>query len=112
MSTQSSEPSAKEQSAKPACCSGHERPGPRPSPVAGAKYTCPMHPEVVQDGPGTCPLCGMALEPIMPTRDDGPSAEERDMKRRFWVSAILAAPLVAAGMGEMAAGVHLDHVLP
>ena len=111
MSTQSSE-SASEHSAKPACCSGHERPGPRPSPVAGAKYTCPMHPEVVQDGPGTCPLCGMALEPIMPTRDDGPSAEERDMKRRFWVSAILAAPLVAAGMGEMAAGVHLDHVLP
>src|SRR5262245_46172594 len=111
MSTQSSE-SANEQAAKHACCSGHERPGPRPMPLSGAKYTCPMHPEIVQDGPGSCPLCGMALEPMVPTRDDGPSVEERDMKRRFWVSAILATPLVAAGMGEMVAGVHLEHVLP
>lgn len=50
--------------------------------VAG-KYTCPMHPEVVQDGPGTCPKCGMALEPMQPTAEEGPDPELISMQRRF-----------------------------
>ena len=48
-------------------------------------YTCPMHPEIVQEGPGNCPKCGMALEPLVPTEDDGPNHELIDMTRRFWV---------------------------
>lgn len=73
-----------------------------PAPVvAGARFTCPMHPEVVRDGPGACPACGMALEPMLPSRDDAPSDEERDMLRRFTVAAVLTVPLLAIAMGEM-----------
>src|SRR6185436_11707698 len=63
-------------------------------------YTCPMHPEVRQQGPGSCPLCGMALEPLSVTADDGPNPELTDMTRRLWVSAVLTAPLVAWSMLE------------
>ncbi len=71
--------------------------GPSTQPPA-AMYTCPMHPEVVQDGPGSCPKCGMALVPVAGTaRED--DAELRDMTRRFWVGAILSAPLVVLAMG-------------
>ena len=69
-----------------------------------AVYTCPMHPEVEQIGPGTCPLCGMALEPKAFTLSDGPSEEYLDMRRRFAVSAILTAPLAVLVM--------LRHLLP
>ncbi|MBX9609581.1 MAG: heavy metal translocating P-type ATPase, partial [Gammaproteobacteria bacterium] len=61
--------------------------GPRPAPapvVPGAIYTCPMHPEIRQDGPGECPLCGMALEAEMPTLDEGENPELTDFRRRFW----------------------------
>ena len=51
---------------------------------AGTQYTCPMHPEIVRDAPGTCPLCGMALEPMMPSLDDGENPELVDFRRRFW----------------------------
>src|SRR3546814_17321104 len=47
-------------------------------------HTCPMHPEIVQDGPGTCPICGMALEPEMPSLDDGENPELTDFRHRFW----------------------------
>jgi Cu+-exporting ATPase len=50
----------------------------------GTQYTCPMHPEIVRDAPGTCPLCGMALEPMMPSLDDGENPELIDFRRRFW----------------------------
>ncbi len=70
-----------------------------------------MHPEVIRDEPGTCPICGMALEPVVPARDERPSDEERRMTRRFLVSAALSIPLVAAGMAEMLPGFHLDHVI-
>jgi len=75
-----------------------------PSPP-GAKYTCPMHPEIVRDHPGPCPICGMALEPMDPTApEDG--NEYRDMLRRFGASAALTAPLLALAMADMA-GVRL-----
>src|SRR5260221_4502664 len=60
------------------------------------RYTCPMHPAIVQDGPGACPICGMALEPQTVTLDDGPNPELVDMQRRFVVSAILTVPLLAS----------------
>ncbi|MEX2150160.1 MAG: heavy metal translocating P-type ATPase [Steroidobacteraceae bacterium] len=52
--------------------------------AAGARYTCPMHPEIVRDAPGSCPICGMALEPLMPTLDDDELPELADFRRRFW----------------------------
>lgn len=69
-------------------------------PPEGAKWTCPMHPEIVQDGPGSCPICGMALEPMMPTADAGPNPELRDMSRRFWIGLVLALPVLALEMGR------------
>jgi P-type Cu+ transporter len=68
---------------------------------AHAEYTCPMHPEIVRDAPGTCPICGMALEPKMPTLDAGPDPELVDMTRRFWIAAAFTIPLFAIAMGEM-----------
>ena len=63
-------------------------------PVApGTMYTCPMHPEIRQQGPGDCPICGMALEPEQVSLDDGPSAELKDMTRRFWIGLVLALPV-------------------
>jgi Cu+-exporting ATPase len=66
-------------------------------------YTCPMHPEVRQVGPGSCPKCGMALEPVEPVAEaEGPSIELIDMTRRFWVGVALTLPLLALEMGGMA----------
>ena len=77
------------------------RPAPAPM-LKGTRYTCPMHPEVVRDGPGDCPLCGMALEPMgVPTGEQGPNPELVDFTRRFWVSAGLSAPLLVLSMGPM-----------
>jgi Cu+-exporting ATPase len=66
----------------------------------GAEWVCPMHPEVVRQVPGSCPLCGMALEPRTPTVGDGESVELRDMSRRLWVAAALSAPLLAVAMAH------------
>jgi len=81
------------------------RNGSRPTPKAmpkGTKYTCPMHPEIISDHPGDCPKCGMALEPMgIPPADEGPNPELVDFTRRFWVSAVLAVPLLALTMGPM-----------
>src|SRR5437899_7669984 len=80
----------------------HETEGPRQAPTIDDRiYTCPMHPEVRQKGPGFCPKCGMALEPEAPTTDEGSSAELADMTRRFWVSVVLTLPLLALAMAEM-----------
>ena len=65
----------------------------------GTIYTCPMHPEVRQTGPGACPICGMALEPVEPTAETGPNPELRDMRRRFWIGLALAIPVVVLDMG-------------
>ncbi|MHB1046964.1 MAG: heavy metal translocating P-type ATPase [Thermoanaerobaculia bacterium] len=75
----------------------------RPVPVSGG-YTCPMHPEIVRDGPGSCPICGMALEPRAPTAAAGENAELRDMSRRFWFSVAVTVPLLALAMGDMLPG--------
>lgn len=72
----------------------------------GVEYTCPMHPEIVQIGPGSCPICGMALEPKVMTLDDAPDPEYLDMKRRFWISAVLTAPVFALAMAEMLPNFH------
>jgi P-type Cu+ transporter len=74
---------------------------PMASAPTGTTYTCPMHPEIVRDGPGSCPICGMALEPMMPTLDAGPDPELRDMWRRFLLAALVTAPLFALVMSEM-----------
>jgi len=67
--------------------------------VAGAIYTCPMHPEIRQVGPGSCPICGMALEPEMVSADAGPNPELADMSRRLWIGLALTAPVFALEMG-------------
>lgn len=59
-----------------------------------------MHPEIRQDGPGACPICGMALEPVVVTADTGPSQELRDMTRRFWFGVVLSVPVLVLGMGR------------
>jgi Cu+-exporting ATPase len=64
------------------------------------EYTCPMHPEIRQPGPGACPICGMALEPVTIAAHEGPSRELLDMKRRFWVAALLSVPVVFLEMGR------------
>jgi Cu+-exporting ATPase len=73
-----------------------------PRPVAeatpGAIWTCPMHPEIRREGPGTCPICGMALEPEEPSLDDAPNPELVDFTRRFWISAALTVPLLVISM--------------
>ena len=79
------------------------------TPVAarGAMWTCPMHPEIRRDGPGTCPICGMALEPEEPSVHDAPNPELVDFTRRFWVSAVLAVPLLVLTMGSELLDLHL-----
>ena len=78
-------------------------------PPAGevAEWTCPMHPEIRTPGPGSCPLCGMALEPVMVTAETGPSPELADMTRRFWVGVALSIPVVLLAMGgDLVPAIH------
>ncbi len=76
-------------------------------------YTCPMHPEVRQVGPGSCPICGMALEPIVVSVDDERDSEElRDMRRRLALSAALSVPLLALAMGDMLPGQPIAALVP
>jgi Cu+-exporting ATPase len=75
----------------------------------GTIYTCPMHPEVRQVGPGSCPICGMALEPVLVGTDAGPSEELVDMTRRFWIGLVFTLPVFALEMGGHLIG--LSHYL-
>ena len=84
-----------------------DAPPAQPVAAPGATWTCPMHPEIRREGPGTCPICGMALEPEAPSLDDGPNPELVDFTRRFWVSAVLAVPLLILTMGSELLGLHL-----
>jgi len=90
---------------------------PAPLQVAGkgataTLYTCPMHPEVIQDHPGDCPKCGMALEPMVQTEEHTENHELKNMKRRFWVSASLTIPLFMATMLDMLPSFSISHRLP
>jgi Cu+-exporting ATPase len=80
---------------------------PEPEAIPGAIWTCPMHPEIRQEGPGTCPICGMALEPEEPTLDDGPNPELVDFSRRLTLATILAIPLLIVSMGAEMLGLKL-----
>jgi Cu+-exporting ATPase len=77
-----------------------ESAAPEPAAVPGTLYTCPMHPEIRQIGPGACPKCGMALEPVVASADGEPNPELVDMTRRFWIGLALSLPVLALGMME------------
>ncbi len=81
---------------------------PSPAITGGdsVEYTCPMHPQVRQAGPGTCPICGMALEPVLASAGTGDNPELRDMSRRFWLALVLTAPVFALEMGAHLFGLH------
>ncbi|HXZ96007.1 MAG TPA: heavy metal translocating P-type ATPase [Burkholderiales bacterium] len=77
----------------------------------GAVYTCPMHPQIRQAGPGDCPLCGMALEPVVASADQQPNPELKDMTRRFWISLGLTLPVFSLAMAEHLPAVELERVI-
>ena len=89
------------------CCHGHAAAKPSGPVAPGTKYTCPMHPEIVRDGPGSCPICGMALEPMTVSREKPENEELRDMTRRFWTGLVLTLPLFVLEMGGHVLGLHL-----
>ncbi len=82
------------------------------SPEGRVEWTCPMHPEVTRDSPGTCPKCGMALEPRTAAGEEEENRELAAMRRRFWVSVVLTAPLFVIAMGEYIPGRPLDGLFP
>jgi Cu+-exporting ATPase len=73
----------------------------------GTIYTCPMHPQIRQTSPGNCPICGMALEPLVAEAETGPSPELADMTRRFWIGLVLSIPVVALEMGGHLTNLHM-----
>ena len=84
------------------------QPASAPSRVPeGTIYTCPMHPQIRQVGPGSCPICGMALEPELVSADSGPNHELADMTRRFWIGLALAVPVMALEMGGHLTNLHM-----
>jgi len=92
--------------------SHHAPVSPKPAPKGDqtqVEYTCPMHPQVRQMGPGNCPICGMALEPVLAAAGQGESPELRDMTRRFWIGTALTVPVFALEMGGHLTS--LNHVL-
>src|SRR6266853_289242 len=90
-----------------------DKTGPKAAVPEGTIYTCPMHPQIRQIGPGSCPICGMALEPEVASLDAPPNPELADMTRRFWVGLVLALPAVVLEMGGHLVGGHglLDQTL-
>jgi Cu+-exporting ATPase len=98
--------------AHPERYSGDEQAADPPAPLAGTIYTCPMDPEIRRDAPGACPICGMALEPLVATADDGPNHELIDMTRRLWIGAALATPVFVLEMGGHVPGLGLHRLVP
>ena len=78
----------------------------------GAVYTCPMHPEIRQVGPGSCPICGMALEPVEISAEAVPNHELADMTRRFWIGLVLTLPIFVLEMGSHIPWLGLGHIVP
>ena len=74
-------------------------------------YTCPMHPEIIQEGPGDCPICGMALEPVLVTESEEENHELIDMTRRFWASLIFTVPVFFIAMGDLLPGQPVSTIL-
>src|SRR6202140_2922622 len=82
--------------------------GPPPAPVPQAPiYPCPMPPQIRQPGPGHCPICGMALEPVLATAETGPNPELADMSRRFWIGLVLTIPVFVLEMGGHLTDLHM-----
>jgi Cu+-exporting ATPase len=81
-------------------------------PKEKIEYTCPMHPQIARDGPGNCPICGMALEPRTVVLLEEENHELKEMQRRFWVSAILSLPLLVIGMSEFIPGASVIGLIP
>jgi Cu+-exporting ATPase len=93
--------------------SGLSENGDVPTSSAVGIYTCPMHPDVRQDGPGACPVCGMALETALPMPgEEAANPELADMSRRFWISLVLTLPVAAIGMSDLVPGQPLQHAVP
>ena len=80
------------------------------APKEKIEYTCPMHPQIIRDAPGSCPICGMALEPRTVSLDEEENHELVDMRRRFWVSAVLSIPVFAIGMSDFIPGMPLERL--
>ena len=99
-----------EKPAHGSCCAMHGHDHQAKAPVADAPagpiFICPMHPQVRQVGPGTCPICGMALEPEVMTGEEGPNHELIDMTRRFWIGLVLTLPVFMLEMGAHLANLH------
>src|SRR5215467_5908816 len=100
----------------------HQAPNARPQPGAGSAralstdkgrqlWTCPMHPQIVRDGPGSCPICGMALEPLTPTAEEPENPELIAMTRRFWVGVVLSLPLLLLVMADDLLGAPVSRAL-
>jgi Cu+-exporting ATPase len=83
-----------------------------PPGPARAEWVCPMHPEIVRDAPGSCPICGMALEPRVPSGDQEENHELRDMSRRFWFATALSVPILLIAMGHLVPGDPIARLLP
>lgn len=98
-------------STKPkSCChhdhTAHAKKTPPTDAPPGTLYTCPMHPEIIRQGPGACPICGMALEPMSVSNDNAQNPELKDLSRRFWISATLTIPVLILSMGMLIPGLH------
>ncbi len=87
---------------------GEARTGPSARSTASSAWTCPMHPEIRRDSPDACPICGMALESLTPTAEEGDNDELDDMTRRFWIGVALTAPLLLAMLAEHVPGDRSD----
>jgi Cu+-exporting ATPase len=90
---------------------GVDEGGPAKPDERASSYTCPMHPQIVRNGPGSCPICGMALEPRTPSAETGEDVELHDMSRRFWFAAVVSVPLLALGMSDAISGDPLGRLL-
>ena len=88
------------------CCHHHLKKAPSAPSPDGSLYTCPMHAEILREGPGDCPKCGMALEPLIPSSTGGEDEEARQLARRFWLSVILGIPVLLLAMAPML-GIYL-----